>query len=81
MSGENLFLRYSPLIKEITKFHEVANALNVHNFIFVVIVPGLLCKGLFLYEIPYLTIEVYQWYTFKAHVVILSSAVPRCAEE
>jgi hypothetical protein len=69
------------MMKETTKLHEVANALNFYNFVFVVTVSGLLCKGLFLYKIPYLTIAVYQWYTFKAHIVMSSSAVPRCTEE
>jgi len=52
------------LLKETTKLHEVANALNFQNYIFVVIVYGLLCNGLLLFEIPYITIEVYQWCTF-----------------
>jgi hypothetical protein len=68
-------------MKETTKLHEVANALNFYNFIFVVTVSGLLCKGLFLYEIPYLTIAVYQWYTVRTHIVISLSAIPRYTEE
>jgi hypothetical protein len=58
------------LPKETVELHEVANALDFQNYIFVAIVSGLLCNRLFLYEIPYLTIEIYQWCTFKAHLVI-----------